>query len=54
MADLSGPKIRIGTLTEDRVELKVGDLLRITAVIRKNRQNAGSPQPIIPLAKANR
>lgn len=30
MADLSGPKIRIGTLTEDRVELKVGDSFTLT------------------------
>jgi len=30
MADLSGPKIRIGTLTEDRVELKVGDTFTLT------------------------
>ena len=30
MADLSGPKIRIGTLTEDRVELKVGETFTLT------------------------
>ena len=30
MADLSGPKIRIGTLTEDSVELKVGDTFTLT------------------------
>jgi pyruvate kinase len=30
MADLSGPKIRIGTLTEDRVELKAGDTFTLT------------------------
>jgi pyruvate kinase len=31
MGDLSGPKIRIGTLAEDRVELKAGDPFTLTA-----------------------
>jgi pyruvate kinase len=30
MADLSGPKIRIGNLTDDRVELKAGDTFTLT------------------------